>query len=66
MRLFFPWAWTIAFSIAILIVVVEYNKHGVLTPEQKNQFNILTTGFILFLGLTLLVREHYSSWLRTV
>ena len=57
-RLLFPWIWAVAFAIALIIVVKVYEAKGVLTPSQKAAFNVITTGLILFLGLSFYVRVN--------
>ena len=56
LKLLLPWIWTVAFAIALIIVVKVYEDKGVLTSSQKNAYNLITTGLILFLGLSFYVR----------
>ena len=55
LRLLFTWIWTVAFAIALIIVVKVYEAKGILTTSQKNAYNLITTGLILFLGLSFYV-----------
>lgn len=56
LRLLFPWFWTVAFVVWLVIVIRVYEAKGVLTKWQKDTFNFITTGLILFLGLSFYVR----------
>lgn len=60
-KLFFPMGWTISFTIALVIVIKVYEGKGILTPSQKNAFNFITTGLILFLGLSFYVRGNWRA-----
>ncbi|KAL8666575.1 MAG: hypothetical protein Q9202_001373 [Teloschistes flavicans] len=48
-----PWIWTLIFAIALVIVIRVYGAKSILQPSQKNEFQFITTGLLLFLGLSL-------------
>ena len=57
-NLLVSWVWTILFEVALVIVVKVYENKGVLTDTQKDTFNTISTGLILFLGLSFYVRSQ--------
>ena len=59
LRLLFPGLWTVAFAVVLVIVVKVYEAKGVLTPSQKNAYNVVTTGLILFVGLSFYVHVDW-------
>ena len=54
-RLLFPWIWMVLFVVAVIIVVKVYEQKGVITPSQKNTYNLVTTALIVFLSLSFYV-----------
>lgn len=60
MRLLLPWAFTIIFASAFVVLVKLYQAKGVLSPLQKHSYNVLAIGLILFLSASLLVRYDWS------
>jgi hypothetical protein len=62
LRLLLPWAFTTLFAGAVYALVKVYHTKGVLTPSQKNAYNVLSTGLFIFLGASLLVRYSWRGY----
>ena len=60
-QLIFPWLGTLAFTVALIVLVEVYQKDGIISHAQKNAFNTISTGLILLLGLSFYVclRIHF-------
>ena len=58
LRLLLPWTFTTIFAVAVIVLVKLYQTEGILTPSQKNTYNVLSTGLVIFLGASLLVRYN--------
>ncbi|KAG8527180.1 uncharacterized protein KY384_008610 [Bacidia gigantensis] len=65
LRLLLPGAFTTTFVVAVIIVVKAYQTKAVLTPSQKNAYNVLSIGFIIFLSAALLVRYESKTFKET-
>jgi hypothetical protein len=61
LRLLLPWGFTTLFAGAVYALVKVYNTKGVLTPSQKNAYNVLSVGLSIFLGASLLVRYSWKG-----
>lgn len=61
LRLLLPWAFTTLFAGAVYALVKVYHTKGVLTPSQKNAYNVLSTGLFIILGASLLVRYSWRG-----
>lgn len=55
-NLIFPWISTVTFVATVIALVRGYEQKGVMTPSDKDIFNILSTALILFLALSFYVR----------
>ena len=53
--LIFPWIWTVIFLVAVIIFVKVFEQEDVMTPTQKNTFNLLSTALIVVLSLSFYV-----------
>ena len=54
-NLIFPWISTIIFVASVIALVRAYEQKGVMTPSEKDIFNIVSTALILFLALSFYV-----------
>ncbi len=61
LRLLLPWTFTTLVAGAVYALVKVYHTKGVLTPSQKDAFNVLSTGLFIFLGASLLVRYSWRG-----
>ena len=54
-KLLFPWIWTVIFLLSIIVTVKVFEQKNIITPMQKNTFNIISTALIVLLSLSFYV-----------
>lgn len=57
--LLFSWLWTIIFLVVLIIFVKAFEQKNVMTPTQKNTFNLLSTALIVILSLSFYVSMNW-------
>ena len=63
--LLFPWLCTTIFLVVVILFVKIFEQKNVLTPTQKNTFNLISTGLIVLLSLSFYVSMNWF-WKRTL
>lgn len=60
LKLLSLWVGTIVFTALVVMLVIVYRRTGVITPAQKNTYNLASVVLILILGLSFFVGSPVS------